>query len=739
MLYSQFKKVISLIDTKHHTPMSEELHALFDGIRQPNEEQDWSLEPKQILEIAYIVTSSYEQEKLGEKVWLKNLFNQICDLLDECFDKAFVILTLRDVKEYLDEFFTKDTFIMAMASDDPNRTAQLIYLLYRNHINDPMLLDAVINNSSMWLGSIMRTLNATHTLNPTNIGYLLDCPDHHLAVYETALTLLMRKDIQISQNIIQALLADNCLNLGQARTYFSNFKNSIALLEGEHLLTTERVEWLLKSRALGIHSPFERLIEFKMLTLENADSIRLICFHQSPNFLLGIFSYLHTHQLLTLANATAVFDATSQFIHPWYETVFTLLPDPLVNQANFTNLIAFLPYVDGTAQGFLEQIPPLLLTQQVIDQLIELMRVNSQEQQLIELWQGENPHSPVPQFSAIERLELIKKSINRALSQFIQQFIMALEPVVEPAPLNTAQNTHATSIHKSAAESALELAQLYQDKLEDEESYTKALADLVVWGKSLDPNVLISRAAASALTRLLEEEFSYIEPRSKINVRQLLLLVWFAIQDDSNRIGNLVDAQNELMNALYEIQRGYNLNASGVDNKASEDLYICEPGAFNKLMEKMVSISPVVALKFITMGTASLKLPRVIKEQVLQHLMANKDHDLIEKIIKEQSLTQVVNSLLPTVTELMFTEFHSLFEGIEDSHLTAFIQAGFADFDVPVVIGAELERLKQEMIQASTTNEVKIPQSSNVNSFFASSTATQQGPSDEENLDPALQ
>lgn len=737
MLYSQFKKVISLIDAKSHILMAEQLQSLFASIAQPNNVQDWLLDSKQILEIAYIVTSTYQQDEINAHGWLTNLFNQICDLLDERFDKTYVIRTLLDVQDSLDEFFTKETFIMAMVSEDPDSTAQLIYLLYSNNINNPMLLDAIVNSNSLWLRSIMNSLQTAHMLNETNIGYLLSCSDSKLASYETLLTQLMQGGIQISQNIIQGLLADDCLKLEKTPFRFSNFKNYVSRLEKENLLTTERVEWLLKSNVLNIEGAFDDLKKFKMLT---SDRIRSLCFHQTPDYLLGVFSCLHRRQLLTSANATVVSDVTSQFIHSWYETIFTLLSEPLANQDNFTNLMVFMPYIDAENQDLILQIPTHLRTQQVFDQLIELMRLNSQEQQLIEQWQIENPNGPAPLFTAAEKLELIKKSIHRALTQYTQQFMVVIEPDEEPAPLNAAQNTHTTSIHQSAAESALELAKLYQDKIDDKESYTKALADLVSWGKSLDSKALTSRAAASALTRLLEEQFSYIEPRSKINVRQLLLFVWFAIQDDSNRLSNLAEAQKELMGALYEIQRGYNLNASGIDNEVVEDLPICEPGTFNKLMEKMVGISPVVALNFITMETASLKLPRVIKEQVLQYLMVQKSLDLIEKIINEQSLTPVMNGLLSTVTELMFSEFHSLFKGMDDPRLTAFIHAGFVDLNVSSVLGVELERLKQEVILVPMVNAMSIAQSSNANSlyFFAPSTAPQQGESDEEKNDLTL-
>ncbi|MFJ1269089.1 hypothetical protein ACD661_11010 [Legionella lytica] len=46
---------------------------------------------------------------------------------------------------------------------------------------------------------------------------------------------------------------------------------------------------------------------------------------------------------------------------------------------------------------------------------------------------------------------------------------------------------------------------------------------------------------------------------------------------------------------------------------------------------------------------------------------------------------------------------------------------------MPVVLGTELERLKQEMMQASTANDVQIPQFSHANAFFLP-VSTQQKP-----------
>lgn len=83
----------------------------------------------------------------------------------------------------------------------------------------------------------------------------------------------------------------------------------------------------------------------------------------------------------------------------------------------------------------------------------------------------------------------------------------------------------------------------------------------------------------------------------------------------------------------------------------------------------------------------------------------------------------------------MFAEFHSLFESIDDPRLIESVQAGFTDFDVLALLSADLERLKQEMAQTPSTNEVQLPQSSNVHSFFASSVPTQQESSDDENDD----
>jgi hypothetical protein len=74
-----------------------------------------------------------------------------------------------------------------------------------------------------------------------------------------------------------------------------------------------------------------------------------------------------------------------------------------------------------------------------------------------------------------------------------------------------------------------------------------------------------------------------------------------------------------LINGLYEIQRGYNLNEQGIDNQGN-DRPICIAGTFNKLMETLqVACVEEAQIIYITKETATLKLQASLKTYCKDH------------------------------------------------------------------------------------------------------------------------
>jgi len=126
-------------------------------------------------------------------------------------------------------------------------------------------------------------------------------------------------------------------------------------------------------------------------------------------------------------------------------------------------------------------------------------------------------------------------------------------------------------------------------------------------------------AAKRCIERITAWDYTFTDS-SGVSTRQLLALAYTAIHDETKRQGTLEDALALFVEGLYEIQRGYNLNAQGIDNNAPEDSPICLAGTFNKLMEKLNGIHPDVEVYFITHEGAYVKFPKVVERHALTYL-----------------------------------------------------------------------------------------------------------------------
>ena len=194
-----------------------------------------------------------------------------------------------------------------------------------------------------------------------------------------------------------------------------------------------------------------------------------------------------------------------------------------------------------------------------------------------------------------------------------------------------------------------------------------------------------NEAAKRCITRLTADDYTFTDPSSEISIRQLLALSWEAIHDERRREGKLQDAMRRFIEGLYEIQREYNISATGLDLGASNDSPACTGGTFNKLIEKLVGIHPDAEIDFITPELAGLKLPLVIKEE-LSNYLANKANPataseltqftrLIEHI-EHGGIDVIWDDIKDLVSERMFNEFGVLFENKQDPTFIDFIDAG---------------------------------------------------------------
>ncbi len=245
-----------------------------------------------------------------------------------------------------------------------------------------------------------------------------------------------------------------------------------------------------------------------------------------------------------------------------------------------------------------------------------------------------------------------------------------------PREFNYSQSTHTTSVHKSVSESAARLLKRYQTEI------TPIKLDTVinVMGNAINATPGDSMdvvAAKRGFHRITAANFSHEDEVSHVSVKQLLALFWLAINDDKNRTGTFADAKSQLMQGLYEVQRGYNLSDVGVDDACEADSLICNGGTFNKIIEKLIGVHPDVDVLFITTEGASSKLPIVVNEIAMTYLQQKTVIELTEIRAQEDVLAFIWKDIFGMVSTSIFAEFGSLYEdGIDSYEFKRFIEVG---------------------------------------------------------------
>ena len=269
----------------------------------------------------------------------------------------------------------------------------------------------------------------------------------------------------------------------------------------------------------------------------------------------------------------------------------------------------------------------------------------------------------------------------RGVANDVMQYLITLfnlgaaAPVGVTAPaINYDQSTHNQHVHKTVSDSAARLLARYFGLI-DRDGYPFYMKQIQDWGRS-EPHAqdLYTRCLSRILT------ISYVDKQSNIPLISLFVLVWIAIQDDDCRVGPLTDALGLLKEALYEIQRGYNINPLGVDN-ARADSPICAGGTFNKLMEKFTSVHPDIQVCFMSPATASLKLKHVVQEEVVKYCINSQSRELADAV-QENGVSEIWAPIRDIISEKIYDEFQDLYpQGKASVEFVQMIAAGI-DIDI---------------------------------------------------------
>jgi hypothetical protein len=203
--------------------------------------------------------------------------------------------------------------------------------------------------------------------------------------------------------------------------------------------------------------------------------------------------------------------------------------------------------------------------------------------------------------------------------------------------INPEQSTHTSSVHCSVTDSARKLWDTYGADLDLETQIHR----IQVWVNGLEDS-FNHAVAKRCIARLTAIDYCFVDS-SSISTRQLLAIAFMAIHDNSKRLSSFADAERFFIEGLYEIQRGYNLDAKGQDDHES-DKPICGPGTFNKIMEKLNVIHSDVEIYYVTHAQASNKFSILTQEHSIRYLQSLASPETLEDYLKVRDLIDEIKA-----------------------------------------------------------------------------------------------
>ena len=255
-------------------------------------------------------------------------------------------------------------------------------------------------------------------------------------------------------------------------------------------------------------------------------------------------------------------------------------------------------------------------------------------------------------------------------------------PILQQPVINDDQSTHHASVHQAVSESALRLADYYKSEMTTPGFSQNVKPKELVDGLPEDSEKY--SAAKRCVIRITDPGYQFSDPDSHITTKQLLALSFLAISDDQMRTSSFEDAKAQFIEALYEIQRGYNLSEDGVD-QGGPDRPICCAGTFNKFIEKLQGVHPCCKIEFISHKTASFKLPIVVREEAMRYITSLSNPDNMESLrafthlvshVEKRGVEAIWGEIKDKIADRMFDEFGCLYRDKNDPALTDMVSTG---------------------------------------------------------------
>lgn len=290
----------------------------------------------------------------------------------------------------------------------------------------------------------------------------------------------------------------------------------------------------------------------------------------------------------------------------------------------------------------------------------------------------------------------------------------------DPAPINHSQSTHTASVHRTVSESVSRLKNAYPHNKAGSITAQINCCSLRNIIFSL-PDTPINQVAKRCIQRLIVTNLGgFKDPSSDTDTRTLLALIYSGTIDNNKRKCSKEDARDLLVTCLCDIQRGKNRDITGSD----KDLSICNSGIFNKLTEALNGIHSDVDTIFITHETAALKLIQVSIEEAMRYITRPQNSDDYNAIIKllpeliEDGIEVIWDKIKETISQRIFDEFQSLYNGHNDPAFVSLISAG-TYVDLP-----NLESIQEQIIRPADNPNPRLSQGPGLFSSPSSSSSS---------------
>jgi hypothetical protein len=454
---------------------------------------------------------------------------------------------------------------------------------------------------------------------------------------------------------------------------------SIIHLHHYEILTPENLNSVLASKNPDcLASALVILHQAEILTPENRNSI--LASLEPANFFASALVALHKAQLLTRENRN--------LLRVQQKSRILAMVLEYLNQANIltqTNLEALLTPVHAA-----------LLSDRAMNAVWYRMTrrhlTPANFQRLLTASEHDNP---------LQELERVTNDI------------IGIVPRALGAPMrdfNGEQSTHTASVHRSVSESAIRLRDAYETKL----NLSEAIEELQKAVEGLDDS-LEHAAAKRCIVRLTQDYHSFTDEKSQVTIKQLLALAWYGINDETRCTATYEEAFKLLVRGLYEIQRDGNLNPQNQDNGHSEDGFICPAGTFNKIMEKLNGIHPLVEVYYITHEGAYLKISKLADKHALAYLNSlahpkteaeyQRISEILEAIQKDGSLGPIWDAIKEGVSEELWDEFQEAYSKNKEHRLFKALMENGRDLNAPDVSGLQAQ-IRSNYAKAQEANSV---------------------------------